>query len=273
MTIRTLAAGLALTTIGAGSAIAQYAFTLDWRGDLYRANFTTGHAAFVGHVPYYITDIAYDATTKQLFGAGGGDFFSLDITTGASSYLGSSFLENGLGGMDFLNGTLYATYSTRIFRVDTSNGQPLDEIDADANNGGGSITFDPTGTRAYMLGYEPNVFSRKNLYREDLSGHVTILSTGWDNSTQAIHWLDGTMYVLSQDGGYYDYDPETGHSQGHTGKLENGIPGFHEWRAFTSANAVPEPSSVIAFSTLLFLARTRRSKGATPSMAAPKDVL
>ena len=250
-----LLAGLALV-LGASAASAQDAFAVDDVGDLYRIHLPTATSVRIGFTGFYNAEaLAYNPISGTLYGANSvGSVFTLDPTTGAATFVGST----GLGpieGMDFAGDTLYVTNSTNpvgLYRLNATSLGAIHFMGANFRTGvARSLAFSTDLTRAYFLGDDPG---SQGLYTMNLADATSAFVGTVPNFSAAIDNVGGKFWALGDHGEVYGLDETTG------AQTLIGNTGGQSWRGMTDAAPVPEPASMVVLGAgLAALSRRRRA--------------
>ncbi len=259
-----LYSAIALATLGSSSALGQWAFGIDDRDDLYRVNLTTGHASFITHEDVPILSIARNEATDKLYGVlPDGALYSIDEATGTPTFLGDSGNVQSPQGLAFAGEELWCSGSGggELVRLDPLNGDILERITPNINIGGVTVlAINTAGTHAYMYGD----LAGGGYYRTDFSGVLTQVFVLHEPLVGLFN-TDGTFYQFIREGAYSRVDfGEPGFVPGPGGQVSNGQPGVHPWMDFTSANAVPEPGTLLALCIGSSVLLRRRNKRGCP---------
>ncbi|MGE0002613.1 MAG: PEP-CTERM sorting domain-containing protein [Fimbriimonadaceae bacterium] len=260
MKLRTLF--LALAAVFAPLASAELLYTVREADDvLSTIDTATGNVSAIGAlgVNFEFGDLAFDQSTNTMYAVGGwgngigavSDLFSVNLTTGAATLIGSTGQRDVFGLVwDPTTGKLFgsaSTISTGFFEINKTTGAgsligtPGISLDA--------LTYD--GSTGNILGMFAGPGSLHYVDRN--TGAATLANGGSgfvNNNGMAYVGSNNSVYSLDWSGDFYRYD--LSNSFARTTITNVGA-------AYDGLAAVPEPATMVALGAgLLALARRRR---------------
>lgn len=225
-----------------GAAQAQTAFAVDANRDLYQLDLSNGAVTLVGHTGKLLEGIAYNPTSKELFGTDiGGTLFKVSTSTASVQSVGDTGLGN-IEGLDFagisLWGTNYESPAT-ISGLDTTDGSIWSQVITKATGIVHAMAFGVDSEVAYTVNSTANGDS---LWATPYDGSSTLI--GELNTRSKISGIDfdpttNTLYALTLEGGYGIIDLTTGEYS------ELGSTGYAWLDMSLAPAAVPEPASMV----------------------------
>lgn len=262
--ILALVATVACFAITAGSANAgQVLWIDDAQGRLGTVDVSTGAVNVVGNIhvgnsTVVMTDIAY-AADGTLYGTSFTGLYTINTSTAAATYIGSTGLSGGNALVFGTDGTLYtaAGNSNNLYKLNVSTGHATNL---------GSVGAASAGDLAFNGGTLYMTSTANKLVDINLSpvGGTNVGNLGFSNAYGLATAADGVLYGVAGTS-IYSINTTTGAGTfvlnygGHGLGVANGT-------SFITEATVPEPSSIVmlgvAFTTMAAVAHRRRRSNA-----------
>lgn len=234
------AIALALVMIGGAASAAPVMYVHDSSGTLGKVDVSTGSVELIGSMGVVMTDIAFDPD-GDLYGLSFTGLYSIDASSGASTFIGN----HGIGGGNALvfgtDGTLYAAGSgSGLYSLNTSSG---------AGTLIGGIGFASAGDLAFNGGNLYLASTTNQLVRVDLANPAATSAVGSFGVSGVFGLATGDNGVLYAVAGtsIYQVNTATGAATGGVSFGGKGLGQAYGESFYTESGAppetpVPEPS-------------------------------
>lgn len=240
-------AALALVLFSGAAAAAPIMYVHDSGGTLGRVDVATGNVQLIGSMGVQMTDIAFDPD-GDLFGLTFTGLYSINASTGASTFIGNHGVNGGNALVFGADGTLYAagTLTSGLYSLSTATG---------AGTLLGSMGFASAGDLAFNGGNLYLASTSNQLVKVDLAtlpGSVAVGAFGVPDVYGLATGDNGMLYAVA---GTTVYEVDTA-----TGAASNGVNyggqglGLAYGESFYTEAGAPTPTPVPEPSTLMLLA-------------------